>query len=260
VADYLGGAPLGYNYLGYGLYIPGTIDDPSFRSVRIARGFSFKNIYVYKQRRKLPYFDSSVYGNSVSSGIMGTIIQSLIKGNSLSSGQLRAEYKFIMSGRSISSGVMDTVILAALIDYACYVLNTVTKRTYNFDTYNYKGIGRFNGKLIGARGNIIYDLETVATLDNATAITSYLEFKTDFGLAGYTELRSLYVEDDTVTITITDASGNVIANNITPLEFRGLPKNLISTAFTIKIANISGEQIILRRVHGKLNVIARKGD
>lgn len=202
------------------------------------------------------------YGDKygISTGRFDADYSLLVTGEGISSGVVNKDISYPLTGSGYSTGTIDYLYIAALVDYICYVLNTDTKRTYNFDTYGFRGIGRFNGKLIGARGNVIYDLETVATLDNATAIASYLEFKTDFGLAGYAGLRSLYVEDDSVTITITDDKGNVVANNITPLEFRGLPKNLVSTAFTIRITNILGEQITLRRVHGKINVIPIRGD
>ena len=143
-------------------------------------------------------------------------------------------------------------------DYACYLLNA-NKRTSQYSNYDFTGFGMFNQKLLGIKGTKIYDLTTVATHDVSTDIDAYIEIQTDFGVPNRKGIRSIYLEDGQATVTITDENGTAIANNISPDEFRALKRNLIDKSFTIKIQNISGEQITLRRIHGKLNLLEIKG-
>jgi hypothetical protein len=140
----------------------------------------------------------------------------------------------------------------------CCVLNLDTKRTYQFDNYDFRGIGRFNDKLIGAKDNYIYDLETVASQDHTTDIAAYMELgQLDFGLPNYKGIRGIYFECENGTqiyVTITKTDGTSSSFTITANQFRSLPRSLVDKAFSVNIANISGEQISLWRFHQKLNV------
>lgn len=198
-------------------------------------------------------------GESTSSGFSDIGYAKPLSGSSQSSGFDMLGRSYILTGESTTSGTVTISSLGALVDYACYLLNLETKRTYEFTNYKFKGIGRFNGKLIGLRDGKIYDIETTAALDGATAISASMELATDLMTLNKKGFRSLYVDDAEAAITITDMAGNTTAFNITPQDFRGLPRGLVSQAFTIKIENRSGAQITLRRLQGKINVIQEKG-
>lgn len=146
-----------------------------------------------------------------------------------------------------------------LVDLACYILNMDTGRTSQFANYEFLGFDRFNQKLLGIKATGLYDLETDASDDDGTDIAASFEILTDFEISNYKRFRSIYAEGGDVKITITDENSNVIAHNITKEEFRGLARSTRDRAFTIKVENISGEKITLRRLHGKLDVFERKG-
>lgn len=149
----------------------------------------------------------------------------------------------------------------ALVDLACYILNMDTGRTSEFANYEFLGYGRFNQILLGIKATGIYDLETDAVDDDGVDIDASLEILSDFGIPNFKRFRALFAEaSGDVRITITDATGKTVAYNITPNEFRSLPRSVRDQAFTIKIENIIGEKITLRRLHGKLNVFERKGE
>lgn len=198
-------------------------------------------------------------GESTSSGFNNIGYDKPLSGSSLSSGFDMLGRSYILIGESTTSGTVTISSLGALVDLACYLLNLETKRTYEFSNYEFKGIGRFNGKLIGIRAGKVYDLETAATQDGSTAISASIEIATDLMTMNKKGFRSFYIDDDEAAITITDMAGNVTAFNITPQDFRGLPRGLVSQAFTIKIENRSGAQITLRRLQGKFNILQEKG-
>ena len=145
----------------------------------------------------------------------------------------------------------------------CYVLNLETGRTYQFYNYDFRGIGRFNGKLIGGSGAAIYDLETTATTDAGTAIGAYLELgELDFGLPNHIGIRGLYFQCDggtQVSVTITKIDGTATTVTVDKDKMRSLPRNLVDKAFSIRIDNVDGEQIKLYRFHQKLNILAIGG-
>lgn len=153
-----------------------------------------------------------------------------------------------------------TTAIAALA-YSCHVLSNDTKRTYDFANYNFiGGFGRYNRVFLGAKADGIYDLETDAADDDGTDIDASFEILSDFGLPNYKRFRSLFVEaSGDVRITITNVAGKEFIKNISPNDFRSLPRNIRDQAFTIKIENIIGEKITLRRLHGKLDVFEQKG-
>lgn len=201
-----------------------------------------------------------VSGGSSSSGVADTVRSLIdeITGGSNSSGTVVFDWSMIMSGGSTSSGITDSEVIEAVTTLATYVLNLDTKRTYQFDNYDFRGIGRFNDVLIGAKETQIYDLETTATHDHETDITAYMELgQLDFGLPNHKGIRGIYFECEGGTqiyVTITKVDGTASSFTITTDQFRSLPRTMIDKAFSIKIQNVDGEQIALWRVHAKLNV------
>jgi hypothetical protein len=195
-----------------------------------------------------------------SEGVLESDYDLFVTGEGGSSGDIDLTCEFLLAGSGGSAGEVVYEYLSTLAEIAAYVLNLNTNRTYQFSAYGFTGIGRFNGKLLGLRNNKIYDLETAATLDDATAIDAYIEIESDFGLPSLKQLRAVFFQDDPVIITITDTSGNVTAHTIAAKEFRSLAKTLTDESFVVRIANVSGSQITLRRFHSKLNSMSIKGE
>ena len=204
-------------------------------------------------------------GESLSSGIfiIAEDHHDDFSGGSISSGHFATELYEILKGYSTSHGTLTDELLTALIELTTYVLNLETKRTYQFSNYGFTGIGRFNDVLIGKKGNSIYDLETPATKDDGTAIAALLDFgKLDYGLPNHKEERGVYIEFESgtsVKITITQAGKAARTFTVSPEDMKSLPKDLISKNFAFKIENVSGEQITVKRIHKKINVMEMKG-
>jgi hypothetical protein len=194
-------------------------------------------------------------GKGGSDGLSEWDISFALAGIGCGTGNIYADYDLSAWGTGGGIGEAEYEYLAALAELAAYILNLNTSRTYQFTAYDFRGIGKFNGKLIGLRNNTIYDLESTATMDDAVNIDAYIEIETDFGMPNYKELRAVFFQDDTVSLTVTDTAGNIIAHDISAKAFRSLSKDLIDKSFTIRIANISGSQITLRRFHSKVNVL-----
>jgi hypothetical protein len=168
-------------------------------------------------------------------------------------------YTLIVETVGGSSIALKFETFEAVIDFACYVLNIDTGRTYQYDNYDFLGFGRFKQKFLGIKSTAIMDLETTETKDDGTDITAYFEVKTDFGIANYKRYRGIYIEsNDNVTITITDSSGNIV-RTLSPNEFLGLPRNLRDKSFTIKVSNKDGNSVVIRRLHSDIDILKRKG-
>ena len=176
------------------------------------------------------------------------------------SGDFASTLSFLADVDGGGSIVTTYNLTAAIVDLACYLLGIDTKRTFQFANYGFLGYGRFNQIFLGVKADGLYDLETTASDDAGTDIAASFEVKSDFGIPNYKRFRNIYIEGGDAKITITDESSNVIAYNITVEEFRGLPRSTRDRAFTIKVENISGEQITIRRIHGDLDVFERKGE
>ncbi len=176
------------------------------------------------------------------------------------SGDFASTLSFLSNVEGGGSLVTTYALTGVLVDLACYLLNIDTGRTVQFANYEFLGYGRFNQIFLGVKADGLYDLETTASDDAGTAIAASFEIKSDFGLPNYKRFRNIYIEGGDALITITDESSNVIANNITVEEFRGLPRSTRDRAFTIKVENINGEKITIRRLHGDLDVFERKGE
>ena len=133
------------------------------------------------------------YGDkfSVSTGQMALDLELLMSGYSVSDGVFGLDFDAPAEGFSVSTGEFSAELIAALVNYACYVLNMDTKGVYQFNNYAFYGLGRFNNKLIGAIGNNILDLESLATQDITTNITAYFEVETDFSLAENKAMRNI---------------------------------------------------------------------
>ncbi len=175
------------------------------------------------------------------------------------SGDFASTLSFLVDAGGGGSIATTYSLTAAIVDLACYVLGIDTQRTFQFANYGFLGYGRFNQIFLGVKADGLYDLETAAPDDDGTDIAASFEIKSDFGLPNYKRFRSIYIEGGNAKITITDENGNVVANNITVEEFRGLPRSTRDKAFTIKVENINGEKITIHRIHGDLDVFERKG-
>jgi hypothetical protein len=136
-------------------------------------------------------------------------------------------------------------------------------RTYEFDNYDFRGIGRFNDVLIGAKDSYIYDLETAATHDHETDIDAYFELgEVDFGLPQHKRMRGMYFECDngaSLTALITDLAGTASTYTLTEETFTSFARTLIDKAFSVKISNVSGEQLSIWKLHTKINTFAIGG-
>jgi hypothetical protein len=185
------------------------------------------------------------------------------EGASSSGGRFAITFEERFKGHSTSSGTLTGQEIQAVASLITYVLNLDTKRTYQFDNFEFTGIGRFNDVLIGKKGNEIFDLETPALDDDGTPIVATLDFgKLDFGVPNFKEARGIYVECDdgeTVTVTITPEGKTARVFTVGMDKMRGLPNNLNSKAFAFKIENIGGKQITVRRIHQKINILSLKG-
>ena len=161
---------------------------------------------------------------------------------------------------SNSSVAVDYEQISVLVDLACYVLNLDTRRVYEWDNYQFLGYGRLNNVFMGVKAAGIYDLETTATDDDGSNIAASLTFKTDFGLPNHKQLRNIFC-DANIKVTITDESNNdTVITSLTANEFRGLKRALRDRWLKIKIENINGDQVEIRRIMGKLNILGIKGD
>lgn len=165
----------------------------------------------------------------------------------------------IATFNSTSSLVLTTAEIAALAgDVATYILNLDTKRTYQFDNYDFRGIGRLNQTLIGGKTAAIYDLETTATTDDGTDIDAYVELgELDFGIGQHKGIRGIFFECDggtEISVTITKLDGTASTHTISKDVFTSLPRTMIDKAFSIKIENVDGEQLAIHRIHQKINV------
>jgi hypothetical protein len=150
--------------------------------------------------------------------------------------------------------------ISAVADLACYVLSTDTERTVTFTNYDFKGYGRFNQKLIAVKNDGVFDLETVATDDDGTAISCHFEFKTNFGALNYAQLRRLFV-DANVKVTIYDDADTILQTieSLSAYDNRGVSKDNKDEWIKIKIENISGAIIEITRIHGNVEHRGHKG-
>jgi hypothetical protein len=205
------------------------------------------------------------YGDkySRSSGYMDSSYHFLAYGRSISSGYFNTKLHLIVAGSSRSSGTMDYRYVAALAELACYVLNLDTGRTYQYGNYAFNGVCRFNNVLLGAKSTKVHDLETAATSDDGTAIPAYIDFgKLNFGIPNFHAWRSIAAMCDggtQVTFTFTNEAGTAYSYTISKDVLRGLPRTLKDRSFSLRIDNVSGEQITIRQIHGKVNVEQLKG-
>lgn len=199
-------------------------------------------------------------GESSSAGDMPLHRDMPLSAVSTSSGLDMLKRLMLYVGSSSSSGTLTLSEIEALEVLACYLINLDTKRTRQYTNYAFTGIGRFNGKMLASFADGIYDLDTVAKYDGTSSeIAASLEIKTDFGTANYKAVRAVYVDDDKTWVTITDSDGDYVKHDISPSDMRSIKKDMRDKEFTIKVENISGSNITLRRLHGKLNVLQRKG-
>lgn len=204
--------------------------------------------------------ESNATTSTQSGGRFNDSTESLLAGGSLTGTMFVYEESLTFAGTSNTGGTWDYVSVSALVDYGCYLLGLKTNRTYQFDSYKVLGVCRFNGKLIGARGAKIYDLETAALDDDGTKINAYFEMSTDFGVLNKTALRNMLVSDDPVTVTLTNADDRPLAVDIPASEFKSLPKDTVSAAWTIKVSNKNGQQITFRRLHAAVDILDLKGE
>ena len=179
--------------------------------------------------------------------------------NSTSGARLDTNWHMPFVCNSISSAVIDTEEIAALIgDVVTYVLNLDTKRTYQFDNYDFRGIGRLDQTLIGGKTAAIYDLETAAETDDGEDIEAYIELgELDFGIGQHKGIRGIYFECDggtEISVTITKLDGTASAYTVPKNVFKSLPRTMIDKAFSVKIENVDGEQLAIHRIHQKINI------
>jgi hypothetical protein len=185
------------------------------------------------------------------------------EGGSTSGGVFAITFDESFKGLSTSGGTLTEQEIQAVSSLITYVLNLDTKRTYQFNNYNFTGIGRFNDVLIGKKGNEVYDLETQATDDDGTPIVASMDFgKLDFGVPNFKEARGIYVECDdgeNVTVTVTPDEKTARTFTVGMDKMRGLPNNLNGKRFAFTIENIDGKQIKVRRIHQQINILSLKG-
>ena len=199
-------------------------------------------------------------GESSSTGDMPLHRDIPLSAISYSAGLDMLKKLLLYAGSSSSSGTLTLSEIEAIEALACYLINLDNKRTRQYTNFAFTGIGRFNGKMLASFADGIYDLDTVAKYDGvSTEIPASMEIKTDFGMADYKAIRAVYVDDDRAWVTITDSNGDYVKHDISPSDMRSIRKDMRDKEFTIKIENISGSNITLRRLQGKLNVLQRKG-
>jgi hypothetical protein len=196
-------------------------------------------------------------GGSTSSFGNHSFIVSVSGGGATSYNYTHSRNASISGGGSVSTFYEN---IAAITDLACYVLSMDTQRTVEFTNYNFTGYGRFNQKLIGVKSAGIYDLETTATDDIGTDISSYFEIKTNFGAMNYVQLRRLFV-DANVKVTLYDDSDNILQtiNSLTADDMRGIARTVKGKWIKMKIENISGAQIEIKRIQGIVEHLGVKG-
>ena len=164
-----------------------------------------------------------------------------------------------LNGSATASGTLTIAESATLVASACYALNLDTKRTYRLTGCDFRGMGRFNGKVLAAGSGDIVDIETAATTDNGTAITSYLQFDTDFGVENNCSVRDLYCDESALDATLTSKEGNVFHVRIPEGEKVSLPRQAISKTWTIKLQNKAGKSATIRRLTGEVYPAGQKG-
>lgn len=194
-------------------------------------------------------------GHSNTGGTMLVSITYNAVGGSTSSGSIPMSFSIPCIGGSTSAGEMYVEELDALVAYACYVLSQ-TGRTHQYSFEDFRGFARFNNKFMGIRDNGIYDLETPASNDNGTAISAYMELKTDFNMPEFKRLMNFMLagEGTQFKVTITDYEGVVNTYTLTHDEFRHLARSTKTKAMTVKIENVGGEAITIRQLKGKLDI------
>ncbi len=207
-------------------------------------------------------------GGSYTGGLIDTLRKyvEVLTGYSTSGGIIATNRHYIITGTSNSGGTIDHALIQTVLAWlGCYVLNLDTKRTYQFDNYQFRGIGRFNDKLIGINATGVQDLETTATHDGtSTDIAAYFELgNLDFGIPDIKGIRNTYIEGTggtVVTVTFTKSDSTTVIVSMTLNQFTSLPKTLLDKYIAIKVANTSGEQVTITKMEGNLNIIKRKGD
>lgn len=200
---------------------------------------------------------SSGYGYGLSGGYCPLTLSSVPSGYGFNAGVFAKGFSLNLAGYGISDGKVSMIYTINPSNLACYVMSIDTKRTYQYSNYDLSGIGRFNGKVIGARDNKIFDLETNSEKDGELDIHAYLEFATDFSVPNNKALRSLYVEDDEFVVVLTNQDGNELTVYVPFNEFISFPKDTISKHWKIRIHKENGKN--LRRITGKISNLAMKG-
>ena len=194
--------------------------------------------------------------NTQSSGTVPINTNISILVNTQSSGAIPINYNITITVNTQTSAEVLYEEIAALADLACYILNLDTKRTFQYANFNFTGFGRFNQKFLAVKADGVYDLETVASDDAGSNIAASMEILTDFDSFDYTRPTDIAVTMDGAQykITVTDADSNTVNSTLTPNELRPLTATTRSMYHTLKFENVSGEQITIELIDGKVEV------